>query len=77
MPEQKVATVLARLPGMDAEILRWRFGLEGETPCTLRELGEEHSLSRERIRQLQPRAINSIRLALRFTGVTEGMANSA
>ena len=73
----EVAAVLARLPRLEAEILRRRYGLEGEPPCTLRELGEDHSLSRERIRQLQTRALKKVRTALRFADPTRRLACTA
>ena len=62
----RVEEVLDRLPGIQAEILRRRFGLGGEAPCTLRELGEDHALSRERIRQLENMALQNLRKALGF-----------
>jgi len=46
-------------------------------PCTLQELGEDHSLSRERIRQLQTRALENVRAALRFTGMRDDLARTA
>jgi RNA polymerase primary sigma factor len=50
------------LQPMEIDILRKRFSLDGdEDPLTLRELGERHSLSRERIRQLQERALGKLR----------------
>ena len=50
------------LAPMEIDILRKRFCLDGEEePLTLRELGERHSLSRERIRQLQERALGKLR----------------
>jgi RNA polymerase primary sigma factor len=52
---------LASLRPMEADILRRRFGLDGGQPETLREIGERYALSRERIRQLQERAVGSIR----------------
>jgi RNA polymerase primary sigma factor len=52
----------AELQPMELDILRKRFCLDGdEDPLTLRELGERHSLSRERIRQLQERALGKLR----------------
>jgi RNA polymerase primary sigma factor len=42
-------------------ILRRRFGLDGEEPCTLTEIGADYGLSRERIRQLQNRALGKLR----------------
>lgn len=52
---------LSHLSPLENEILRCRFGLDGDAPMTLREVGERHDLSRERIRQLQARAISRIR----------------
>lgn len=52
---------LASLRPMEADILRRRFGLDGGQPETLREIGERYALSRERIRQLQERAVGNIR----------------
>ena len=73
----RVEEVLGRLPGLQAEILRRRFGLAGEAPCTLRELGEEHSLSRERIRQLENLGLQNLRTALRRSGGVENLARTA
>lgn len=52
---------LAHLSELEGEILRRRFGLDGDSPMTLREVGELHDLSRERIRQLQERALSRLR----------------
>jgi RNA polymerase primary sigma factor len=52
---------LASLRPMEADILRRRYGLEGTQPETLREIGERYALSRERIRQLQERAVGHMR----------------
>jgi len=55
---------LETLRPMEAEILRLRFGLDGNDGHTLREIGEVYSLSRERIRQIQQRALDKLRNAL-------------
>ncbi len=57
---------LVGLDPVELDILRRRYGLgpDGERelePMTLRELGARHSLSRERIRQLQQRALGKLR----------------
>lgn len=49
------------LPAMQQEIIVRRFGLDGAAPMTLREVGKLHDLSRERIRQLQVRALTHMR----------------
>ncbi len=55
---------LDTLRPMEAEILRLRFGLDGHEGHTLREIGEVYSLSRERIRQIQQRALDKLRASL-------------
>ena len=52
---------LANLRPMEADILRRRYGLQGVKQETLREIGERYALSRERIRQLQERAVGHMR----------------
>ena len=59
--EHGLAHALAGLRPMEADILRRRFGLDGAEPETLREIGERYALSRERIRQLQERAVSHMR----------------
>jgi RNA polymerase primary sigma factor len=60
--------LFAALRPLDQEILRERFGLDGRTPRTLRELGTVHNLSRERIRQLQEAALSTLREGLTTQG---------
>jgi RNA polymerase primary sigma factor len=45
----------------EREVIRMRFGLDGEEPKTLQEIGEAMSLSRERIRQIESRAKEKLR----------------
>jgi RNA polymerase primary sigma factor len=61
----KVKEFISRLPPIEADVLRKRFGLDQDDPMTLREIGEQYSLSRERIRQLQEQALGRIRRELR------------
>lgn len=56
---------MARLAPIEVDILCKRYGINSDDdfePMTLRQLGELHSLSRERIRQLQERALNKLRM---------------
>jgi RNA polymerase primary sigma factor len=46
---------------LELQVLRWRFGLDGTSEMTLREIGDKFSLSRERIRQLQEQALAKLR----------------
>lgn len=58
------------LPAIQQDVLRKRFGLEDDNPLTLREVGVQHALSRERIRQLQERALTSMRREFQRQGLT-------
>jgi RNA polymerase primary sigma factor len=49
------------LTPMECQILRWRFGLDASEEMTLREIGERYGYSRERVRQLEERALVKIR----------------
>ena len=42
-------------------MLRQRYGLEDDTPRTLTEIGESLHLSRERVRQIESRALLKLR----------------
>ena len=57
----EVAEMLAALEPREAEILIRRFGLDGESPLTLEEVGERFKLTRERVRQLQQSALMQLR----------------
>ena len=41
-------------------MLKLRFGIDVETPLTLREIGERLGISRERVRQLETRALRKL-----------------
>lgn len=60
---------IAELPAMQQAIIRQRFGLDGGSPMTLREVGRLHALSRERIRQIQVSALAQIREAFEGRGL--------
>ncbi len=61
---EQVRQVITGLRPIEADILRKRFGLEVGQELTLKEIGEQYSLSRERIRQLQEQALGKIRREL-------------
>jgi len=44
------------------DILKLRFGLDDERTCSLRELGKKYGVSRERIRQIQEKALQKLRV---------------
>jgi len=58
---EQVRQVITALRPIEADILRKRFGLDEDSELTLKQIGEQYSLSRERIRQLQEQALGKIR----------------
>jgi len=54
-------SMIALLDQREAEIIRLRFGLDGEHPLTLEEVGEQFKITRERVRQIQNIAIHKMR----------------
>ena len=69
-PEQTLAreqlhddleALLEELTQREAAVIRQRFGLEDDTPRTLTEIGETLHLSRERVRQIEHRALLKLR----------------
>ena len=59
--QQCLETSLDALPKRDAQVLRLRFGLETDCAYTLKEIGEQMGLSRERIRQIEKGALQKLR----------------
>ena len=57
----EIGEMLAALDPREAEVLTLRFGLNGESPLTLEEVGEMFKLTRERVRQLQQSALMQLR----------------
>jgi len=61
--EATLRAALEELTDREREILRMRFGMDGEEEHTLTDVGDKFGLSRERIRQLQVQALKKLREA--------------
>jgi RNA polymerase primary sigma factor len=59
--ERRIQGMVSGLDEKEREVIRMRFGLDGEEPKTLQEIGEAMGLSRERIRQIESRAKEKLR----------------
>jgi len=59
--QEHMDSALAGLSEREASILRGRFGLAGSKRITLREVGRKHGVSKERVRQIEKKALRKIR----------------
>ena len=57
----QIDSALRTLVGREAEILKLYFGLDGEEPMTLDQIGARFSLTRERVRQIKEKALHRLR----------------
>ena len=60
--KEHLGTWLSQLNEREQKIMRLRFGLDGEEPLTLAEIGRQINVSRERVRQLEAKAILKLRV---------------
>ncbi len=58
---QQVRRVLNTLTDREEKVLRWRFGIGENTDHTLEEVGQEFDVTRERIRQIEAKALRKLR----------------
>ena len=59
--KEEIANALNTLTPREAKVLRLRFGLEDGHPRTLEEVGKEFNVTRERIRQIEAKALRKLR----------------
>lgn len=57
---EQLADILCTLNNREAKILQLRFGLEGGRQRTLEEIGTRYGVTRERIRQIESRALRKL-----------------
>ncbi len=58
---EQLDTVLAKLTDREREVVRMRYGLDDGSPRTLEEVGQYFEVTRERVRQIELRAIKKLR----------------
>lgn len=57
---EHISKCLDRIGERGAKIIRMRYGLDGEAPMTLKEIGDRVRLSRERVRQIENEALQQL-----------------
>lgn len=72
--KQIVASILDTLAPREAEILKMRFGINADKAMTLEEVGNHYGLSKERIRQIENKAIRKLRNPVRARMLKGAMA---
>lgn len=58
---EQLEEVMATLTDREQQVIRMRFGLEDGHPRTLEEVGREFHVTRERIRQIESKALRKLR----------------
>jgi len=59
--KENIKEVLSTLSSREANVLVYRFGLEGGRPMTLEEVGKKFGVTRERIRQIEAKALRKLK----------------
>jgi RNA polymerase sigma factor (sigma-70 family) len=66
---EELEELIGRLDGRTASIIRARYGMEDGRERTLTEVGKQHGLTRERIRQIEKHALAELKRMARATGL--------
>jgi len=59
--KENIEEVLSTLTDREAKVLKMRFGLDTQRPMTLEEVGREFGVTRERIRQIEAKALRKLK----------------
>ena len=68
-----IEMVLSTLSEREADIVRLRFGLNNQEPQTLEQIGQSYGVTRERIRQLENKALRKLRNPVRTKLLAEAI----
>ena len=71
LQKEHLGTWLSQLNERERRIIELRFGLAGQEPLTLAEIGRKINVSRERVRQIEVRAFEKLQKAIRSAAVEQ------
>ena len=74
LQREDVQRVLGVLPQREREVLELRYGLNGQRPLTLEEVGETFGVTRERIRQIENNTLKKLQRPPRGPAAAPGLA---
>ena len=74
MVNEKLNEVLGELTDREERVLRLRYGLDDNHPRTLEEVGKEFGVTRERIRQIEVKAIKKLKHPTRRKKLEDSLA---
>jgi len=63
--EEEMRAVVEKLPANERRVIRLRFGLDGKDPYSLQKIADALKISRERVRQLEDRALKRLKALMR------------
>ena len=69
-----IESVFNTLSSREAEVLKLRFGFDTNQPLTLEEVGQRYGVTRERVRQIETKAMRKMRHPARMKVLKEAMA---
>jgi RNA polymerase primary sigma factor len=71
---EDINAVLSTLSSKEADIIQYRFGLNGKRPMSLKEIGNRYKLTKERIRQIEKKALKRLQHPSRSHSLRSYMA---
>ena len=70
---EDIENALSSLPERERKVIELRFGLSGEQPCTLEEVGRAFGVTRERIRQIENNTLKKLESLPEAQGLRDAM----
>lgn len=67
----RLQRLLDAIDPREADVLRLRFGIDVDAPLTLREIGDKLGISRERVRQIESRALRKLSELMETSGASD------